>query len=208
MAATRTANASAPTNASRFHGTSWQNATPSSRSVQEEQAVANRDLQGIAGGLRGRGTGLTRLAVIGGVLVIVGLIVLVGIFGGLNRTSGGEVAVVRNGGPFDNHKVRQVIDPASGLKWTGWWSDVHKYPAQQRFYTITADSGRGERTGVDVVHTPTSDGVNVGIEGTIYFSLNLDHAALRSFDNKFGTRKFRVIDGVVRYPYDGDDGWS
>ena len=40
-----------------------------------------------------------------------GLIVLVGIFGGLNRTSGGEVAVVRNGGPFDNHKVRQVIDP-------------------------------------------------------------------------------------------------
>jgi regulator of protease activity HflC (stomatin/prohibitin superfamily) len=147
--------------------------------------------------------------VAGGVaFLVVGLVVLVGVFDGLKKTTGGEVAVVRNGGPFDDHRIRQTIDPASGLTWIGWWSSIHKYPAQQRFYTITADAGRGERPGVDVVHTPTSDGVNVGIEGTIYFSLNLDHAALRSFDNKFGTRKFRGIDGVVRYPYDGDDGWS
>jgi regulator of protease activity HflC (stomatin/prohibitin superfamily) len=148
------------------------------------------------------------LAVAGAIFAIVGLVFLIGLFHGLSRTSGGEVAVVRNGGPFDNHKVRQVIDSASALTWTGWWSQVHKYPAQQRFYTITSQQGRGERPGVDVVHTPTSDGVNVGIEGTIYFSLTLDHAALRTFDNKFGTRKFRGVDGVARYPYGGDDGWS
>src|SRR5439155_1216690 len=83
----------------------------------------------------------------------------------------------------------------SRLPWTGWWSQVHKYPAQQRFYTITSEAGRGDRPGVDVVHTPTSDGVNAGIEGTLYFTLTLDHAALKTFDNKFGTRKFRSVDG-------------
>jgi regulator of protease activity HflC (stomatin/prohibitin superfamily) len=141
-------------------------------------------------------------------LGVVGLIALIGLFHGMTKTTGGEVAVVRNGGPFDNHRTRQVVDPASGLTWTGWWSQIHKYPAQQRFYTITADAGRGERPGVDVVRTPTSDGVNVGIEGTIYFQLTLDHRALRTFDDKFGTRKFRGVDGVIRNAYDGDDGWS
>jgi regulator of protease activity HflC (stomatin/prohibitin superfamily) len=136
------------------------------------------------------------------------LVLAVGLISSFDKTSGGEVAVVRNGGAFDNNRIRQVIDPASGLTYTGMWSHVHKYPAQQRFYTITADAGRGERTGVDVVHTPTSDGVNVGLEGTLYFTLNADPATLRVFDDRFGTRKFRGLDGVVRAPYDGDDGWS
>ena len=140
--------------------------------------------------------------------LVIGIVFLVGIFHGLKKTTGGEVAVVRNGGPFDDHRIRQTIDPASGLTWTGWWSSIHRYPAQQRFYTITADAGRGERPGVDVVHTPTSDGVNVGIEGTIYFSLNLAPATLRSFDDRYGTRKFRGLDGIARWPYEGDDGWS
>jgi regulator of protease activity HflC (stomatin/prohibitin superfamily) len=154
----------------------------------------------------GRRIGLLAVAAVA--FLGIGLVVLIGLFDGLRKTTGGEIAVVRNGGPFDDHRIRQTIDPASGLTWIGWWSSMHKYPAQQRFYTITADAGRGDRAGVDVVHTPTSDGVNVGIEGTIYFSLNLDHAALRSFDDKFGTRKFRGLDGVVRWAYDGDDGWS
>jgi regulator of protease activity HflC (stomatin/prohibitin superfamily) len=149
------------------------------------------------------------LAVLGFIVfVIIGLVALIGIFHGLTKTNGGDVAVVRNGGPFDDHRIRQTIQPASSLTWTGWWSSVHAYPAQQRFYTITADAGRGERTGVDVVFTPTSDGVNVGLEGTIYFTLNTDPATLRTFDTKFGTRKFRGLDGVIRSPYDGDDGWS
>ncbi|HEY3189357.1 MAG TPA: SPFH domain-containing protein [Solirubrobacteraceae bacterium] len=170
--------------------------------------MSSRDLEGLKGGLARRGTHLPALLLAAGVFFIAGLVFLIGLFGSLSKTSGGEVAVVRNGGPFDNHKVRQVIDPASALTWTGWWSDVHKYPAQQRFYTITSDLGRGERPGVDVVHTPTSDGVNVGIEGTLYFTLTLDHSALETFDNKFGTRKFRSVDGTARYPFDGDDGWS
>jgi regulator of protease activity HflC (stomatin/prohibitin superfamily) len=148
------------------------------------------------------------LIAIGVTATVVAIVLLVGGFRGLVRTGAGEVAVIRNGGPFDNHRIRQVIDPASSITWAGFWSQAHKYPAQQRFYTITAVEGRGERPGVDVVHTPTSDGVNVGIEATIYFSLNLDHKALEVFDTKFGTRKFRGLDGVARSAYDGDDGWS
>jgi hypothetical protein len=125
-----------------------------------------------------------------------------------DRTDAGQVSVVRNGGPFDDRNIRQVIQPASGLTWIGWYSESHKYPAQQRFYTITADPKRGDRPGVDVVHTPSADGVEMGIEGTLYFSLNLDDKTLRDFDNKFGTRTFTAADGNTYHAYDGDAGWS
>ncbi|WP_042427484.1 SPFH domain-containing protein [Streptacidiphilus anmyonensis] len=125
-----------------------------------------------------------------------------------DRTDAGEVAVVRNGGPFDDRNIRQVIQPASGLTWIGWYSESHKYPAQQRFYTITADPKRGDRPGVDVVSTPSADGVQMGIEGTLYFSLNLDDKTLRDFDNKFGTRTFNSVDGQAYHAWDGDAGWS
>ncbi|WP_042378957.1 SPFH domain-containing protein [Streptacidiphilus melanogenes] len=125
-----------------------------------------------------------------------------------DRTDAGEVAVVRNGGPFDDRNIRQVIQPASGLTWIGWYSESHKYPAQQRFYTITSDPKRGDRPGVDVVSTPSADGVQMGIEGTLYFSLNLDDKTLRDFDDKFGTRTFNSVDGHAYHAYDGDAGWS
>lgn len=147
--------------------------------------------------------------VLGGILGSIALIIaLVGLFSGFDKTLGGEVGVVRNGGWFDNNRVRQVIPPGSGLTWTGLWSTTHKYPAQQRFYTITADAARGDRTGVDVVHTPSGDGVDMGIEGTIYFTLNPDPDSLKAFDDKFGTRQFRGLDGTLRYAHEGDEGWS
>ncbi|MBC6458680.1 SPFH domain-containing protein [Actinomadura sp. HBU206391] len=141
------------------------------------------------------------------VLLVVGLPGLLALAGGYERTGGGEVAVVRNGGFFDNNRIRQIIDPGSGRTWIGFYSKVHKYPAQQRFYTITSEDKRGDTAGVDVVTVPSSDGVNMGIEGTLYFTLNLDHAVLRSFDDKFGTRKFRGPGGESNYTWDGDDGW-
>lgn len=151
-----------------------------------------------------RGTAIV-LAV---VLVVVGLPALKGLLGGFERTGGGDVAVVRNGGFFDNNKIRQVIDPASGRVWTGWWSKVHRYPAQQRFYTITSKAQEGDARGVDVVTVPSSDGVNMGIEGTLYFTMNLDHETLKRFDDKFGTRKFLGPDGDNHYAWEGDKGWS
>src|SRR2546423_425819 len=89
---------------------------------------------------RNRGDGVSRprnagalwlfaLGIVG--VALIALILLIGWIGGYDKTNGGEIAVVRNGGLFDNHKIRQVVSPASGLIYTGMWSDVHKYPAQQ-----------------------------------------------------------------------------
>ena len=150
-----------------------------------------------------------RTAAIGLVLTLVaGVVLLTALTSAFDRTQGGEVAVVRNGGPLDNHKIRQVIQPASGLTWTGLWSSSHKYPAQQRFYTITADASRGERSGVDVENVPTEDGVEVGVEATIYFNLTTDEKQLRAFDDAYGTRKYRGLDGSYRFPWGDDEGWS
>lgn len=135
--------------------------------------------------------------------MLAGLVVLIGGCSSLERTNAGEYAVVRNGGPLDNRAVRQVIQPGSALTWTGLWSQTHKYPAQQRFYTITSNPGGGDLPGVSVVSTPTSDGVQVGIEGTLYFNLKGEEQLLREFDNRFGTRKFGDL-----YPYEGDEGFQ
>jgi regulator of protease activity HflC (stomatin/prohibitin superfamily) len=155
-----------------------------------------------------------------GAVALLVVILLVGWISGYEKTNGGEIAVVRNGGPLDNHRIRQVVEPASGLVYTGMWSDVHKYPGQQRFYTISANPNEGDARVVDVVHVPTSDGVFVGIEGTLYFNLNTDtsncsgtnsatlqrrHPAcpIAEFDNRFGTRTFGGY-----HPYDGETGWD
>ncbi|SCE94927.1 SPFH domain-containing protein [Micromonospora mirobrigensis] len=149
-------------------------------------------------------------AIVGSVLAaVLVLIVAAGaLVSGFDKTAGGEVGVVRNGGWLDDNRVRQVVPAGSARTWTGLYSTMHRYPAQQRFYTITADPARGDKTGVDVVNTPSSDGVEMGIEGTIYFTLNLNAKALEQFDTKFGTRQFRGVDGTLRYAYDGDEGWS
>lgn len=144
--------------------------------------------------------GVVAVALVGAVLGVVG--------GAYTRTPGGEVAVIRNGGPLDNHRVRQVVPPASALTWTGLFSQDHRYPAQERIYTITSDASRGDRSGVDVENVPTQDGVEVGIEGTVYFTLNTDAATLRQFDNKYGTRKYIGLDGDYRYPYGDEEGWN
>jgi hypothetical protein len=144
---------------------------------------------------------------IGVLATIVAVVIGIMLISALDKTAGGEIAVVRNGGPLDNNQVRQVVDPASSLTYTGLFSQVHKYPAQQRFYTITATGG-GDRGGVDVEHDPTSDGVEVGIEGTIYFTLTNDHDALARFDDKYGTRTYVGVDHDAHAAWDGDDGWN
>ena len=56
--------------------------------------------------------------------------------------------------------------------------------------------------------TPSSDGVNLGIEGTLYFTLNLDRDTLKRFDDNFGTRTFRAQDDDSWLAWEGDAGWS
>ncbi|GAA3022435.1 SPFH domain-containing protein [Streptosporangium longisporum] len=142
------------------------------------------------------------------VAAIVAATVLIGVAGGFERTDSGQVAVVRDGGPLDDTGIRQVIPPGSGLTWVGLWSSLHPYPSQQRIYTITTDARRASSSGVDVVTVPSADGVNLGIEGTLYFTLNLDTETLKRFDDRYGTRTYLGHDGETRYAWDGDEGWN
>lgn len=155
--------------------------------------------------IRSRSLRVIGLSLAGALLVWIGVSA---IGAPLTKTQGGEVAVIRNGGPLDNNRIRQIVPPASSLTWTGLFSVKHAYPAQQRFYTITSDATRGDRAGVDVERLPTSDGVEVGIEGTVYFTLAADPEVLRSFDDKYGTRRYRGDDGRYRYAWEGEEGWA
>lgn len=154
-----------------------------------------------------RGRSLAPRLVAGAVAVLVlvlGISLVSGVFA---KTGPGEVAVVRNGGPAAA-EIRLVLQPASSLTWAGFFHSTHGYPASQRFYTITADPSGGDKPGVDVESVPTRDGVQVGIEATVYFTLNTDPSVLSRFDDKYGNRTFRSFDGQQVFAWDGADGWS
>jgi regulator of protease activity HflC (stomatin/prohibitin superfamily) len=148
---------------------------------------------------------------------IVGLLLIVAVSGArVVRQDIGHVGVIRNGGPIDKRNIRQVVLPGSGLTWIGWFSQSpHEYPAShvERTYTVTADASRGDRNEADVVTVPTKDGVQIGVEATLFYRFvgERDQDALRAFDKSFGTRRFST-DGRhgsnSLYPWQGDEGWN
>ena len=147
---------------------------------------------------------------VAGVVVVVGILAAAFLlFAGYGRTDGGHVAVIRNGGPLDNTKIRQVVPAGSGRVRIGLYSSQHNYPTSQRFFTISV-SGKGDAN--ESVTVPTADGVNVGIEGSAYFTVNTDPAngwaVLKDFDNKYGTRKFSCGGKASLAVWDGDAGFS
>jgi regulator of protease activity HflC (stomatin/prohibitin superfamily) len=144
-------------------------------------------------------------------LVGVGLIVLVS-GARFARQEVGYVGVVRNGGPLDSRTIRQILQPGQSLTWVGLFSESpHKYPASNvnRTYTVTADSKRGNRLGVDVVTVPTEDGVQVGVEATVFvrFVGEKDPGVLTRFDVSYGSRRFPTPSGRLLYPWQGDTGF-
>jgi regulator of protease activity HflC (stomatin/prohibitin superfamily) len=159
-----------------------------------------------------RRRGIRRSATL--VAALIGLALIVGISGvRVARQPIGYVGVVRNGGPLDKRTIRQVLLPGQQLTWIGFFSEhPHQYPASNvnRTYTLTADPRRGSRPGVDVLTVPTKDGVQVGIEATVFmrFVGERNLKALKGFDISYGTRKFAsAADGKRLYPWQGDDGF-
>jgi regulator of protease activity HflC (stomatin/prohibitin superfamily) len=147
-------------------------------------------------------------------LALMGLLILVAISGvKFARQPLGYVGVVRNGGPLDNRDVRQILLPGSRIRFIGLFSQApHQYPSVRslRTYTVTADPKRGSRPGVDVVSVPTRDGVQIGLEATVYlrFVGEADPVVLKRFDSTVGTRKFPLPSGGELYPWEGADGFS
>lgn len=148
--------------------------------------------------------------------LLIFLTVIVAVFGvwpglvalfSFHKTDGGHVAVVRDGGPFDDAAIRMVLPVSSPLTFVGLYSDVHEYPAQGRYYDIVPAGD--DRPGVNAYRTPTKDGVDVGLSARLNFSLNLDDATLRKFDDAFGTRTYAPVNGGTRLaPWESDDGFA
>lgn len=141
------------------------------------------------------------------------LAVVLGTTGCMTTPDAGEIGVVRNGGPFDDHNIRQVVPNGSGNTWNGWSSTTHYYPvdSQQRFFKMERCYGKeGCDADAAAVTVPTSDGVEVTIEGTFYLNTVFNNAAggqtaVKAFDTQFATRTFGS-DG--KHAYDGNEGWS
>jgi hypothetical protein len=140
------------------------------------------------------------------VVIFVGVVPGIAFAAGFTKADGGHVIVVRNGGPFDDNSIRQVIQPNSSLTSTGLFSKGHPYPSTQRNFKV---SGAKNADSNEVINVPTKDGVLVGVEGTFYFDVNYtDQKVMRSFDDKFGTRTYPSPGAEATYAWDGDEGWS
>jgi hypothetical protein len=162
----------------------------------------------------------TAAVIAGGVVLVVALVALItGGFGAgdaLYTPEPQHITVVRHGAFWQDRNIAAVVPPGAGLSWIGLYASTHVYPDStiQRYYTITSDPNRGDRTGVDVVNVPTQDGVQVGIEGTFYLTTGFDGSSqgetlVRSFDERFGTRTFlQAGTGNDLHAWDGDAGWS
>jgi regulator of protease activity HflC (stomatin/prohibitin superfamily) len=146
-------------------------------------------------------------------LAILGLVLIVLVSGArVARQNVGYVGVVRNGGPLDTLQIRQVLMPGQRLTWIGLFSQApHEYPAStvSRAYTVTSDPKKATRPGVTAITVPTKDGVQVGIEATVFvrFVGESNIPVLKRFDNAFASRRFPTPDGRQLYPWQGDDGF-
>jgi regulator of protease activity HflC (stomatin/prohibitin superfamily) len=140
---------------------------------------------------------------IGAVLALVAIVVGFAWLSAFKAVAPGDVCIVQEGGPFDGRGVKEVRQPSSGVSNIGIYNKQRCFPATERNYIISADPSQSDRRNVDFFETPTSDAVQVRVEGQALFTLNTDPTALRAFYRKFGVRTFNG-----EHPYDGDSGWS
>jgi regulator of protease activity HflC (stomatin/prohibitin superfamily) len=151
--------------------------------------------------------GMAAVSCLGALVIGAGAIWGISAAMSFESTDAGHVAVVRNGAPWGDKKISKVLQPGSGAKYVGIWTTVHTYPVTQSSYTITDDPKEGDTPGVDVISVPSEDGVQMGIQGTLYFTFNSDPNVVKEFDNKFGTRSF-TYGGETGNAYDGTKGFG
>lgn len=126
--------------------------------------------------------------------VLTGLLLLVALFafaGCMSTPESGQIVVVRNGGPFDNKNIRQVICPGEGNTWIGWASSTHGYPDSSSQRTYKLDNTDDADANPPLVRT--KDGVNARITGTFYLKTGFDctkqgEVLIRKFDQAFVNR--------------------
>ena len=145
---------------------------------------------------------LIRRGAAAAVLAVVALVVLVVAFTGFKSVPPGDICVVQEGGPLDGRGVADVRQPSSGVSFVGTFNSQRCFPATERNYVLSADPRQSDSEAVDFFETPTSDAVQVRIEGQALFRLSTEERAVEQFYRRFGVRTFNGL-----HPYDGNDGW-
>jgi regulator of protease activity HflC (stomatin/prohibitin superfamily) len=134
-------------------------------------------------------------------LALMGLAAIVGVSGvRVARQPPGYVGVVRNGGPFDDRAIRQILLPGQRITWIGFFSQSpHNYPSVRALRAIPV--GDDPKSPLSL---PTRDGVQVVLQATAFFRFvgESNPDLLRRFDLSVGTREFKGL-----YPYEGDEGF-
>ncbi|HSE29357.1 MAG TPA: SPFH domain-containing protein [Candidatus Saccharimonadales bacterium] len=142
-------------------------------------------------------------------LALIGSVGFVGVLDSYTSTESGQIAVVRNGGPFDDRKPFMTIGSGSNIKWTGWWSKVRYYPSSPQPIDFVG-AYKTDEPGVNYNAFPTRDGIDVGIKGQMLITITGDAEKLKEFDASYGSRKYRGADGEFYFPSDSYDelkGW-
>ena len=141
------------------------------------------------------------LAAGAGVVLVIIAIVLLGSF---KAVAPSDVCVVQEGGPLDGRGIAQVRQPSGGVSFIGLFNSQRCFPATQRNYVISPTPAHREQGDtLSFFETPSSDAIQVRIEGQALFRFNTDPEVVKAFYTKYGVRTF---DGL--HPYEGSDGWS
>lgn len=152
--------------------------------------------------------------VVAGLVLVVGLITLITVWGAFQSGDTGHVGVIRNGGPFDNKDFRGLLPPSAGPTWIGISSTVRDYPSTERYDNIVpgaegADPSAGDNLQQDAFRTSTKDGVPIGLRLQFKYDINQDEKVLAKFDNDYGQRTYPVPGSEDRKEVsDGDDGFA
>ena len=97
------------------------------------------------------------------------------LLGAFKAVAPSDVCVVQEGGPLDGRGISEVRQPSGGVSFIGVFNSQRCFPATQRNYVISPDPAHREQgETLDFFETPTSDAVQVRIEGQALFSFNTD----------------------------------
>lgn len=132
------------------------------------------------------------LAVLAGLGLILALLALPM---ATSKTDIGEIGVVYGGGPFEKGAYQETLQPASGLRFTGWFDPIYKYPTTQRSYIISNTPGVvADVSGV--IEATSSNNIVVKFHTATYFDLNTN--LVREFHERLG----------IKYQAWTDAGWN
>lgn len=140
--------------------------------------------------------------------ILVACVAIAAVFSGtgcMSTPDGGEIQVIRNDGPWDNKKIRQVVCPGSGNTWTGWLSNEHGYPdsTSQRIWKFSDDEDADTSP---ITGLRTKDGVLMTLKGTLFFKTAFDcteagQRLVKAFDDANVNRP------EGQRPWEDWDGW-